>query len=82
MESSSPPGVRDIALVGKLPGIQLSWNTRICEPSPTLHIIPFLMTCLALSKLCQANDLVELLASNTVLDMSQFYLRVQPNKGF
>ena len=65
VESSSKPGVRDTTLVGKHPGIHLSWNTRICVPSPTLHNIPFSMTCLALSKLCQAKEPLELLASKT-----------------
>ena len=65
VESSSKPGMRGIAPFGKHPGIHLSWNTRICVPSPTLHIIPFSITCLALSKLCQAKEPVEHFASKT-----------------
>ena len=65
MESSSKPGVRDTTPIGKHLGIHLSWNTQICVPSPTLHNIPFSMTCLALSKLCQAKEPLELLASKT-----------------
>ena len=51
--------MRGTAPFGKHPGIHLSWNTLICMPSPTLHIIHFSITCLALSKLCQAKEPVE-----------------------
>ena len=75
MESSSKPGVHDTAPVGKHPRIHLSWNTRIYVPSPTLHNIPFTMTCPALSKLCQANKLVELLASKIEPEGKYFVLK-------